>query len=93
MSHHVLMITTEYPPKVLGGLATHVSELAAGLCRQGDQVTVVVPVEDVAEVSRDANLSVHSVPMNGALSPTPTTPLLRTVLLSSNLQAIGHSLP
>jgi len=37
----VLMVSWEYPPVVVGGLGTHVQELAPRLARQGHQVVVL----------------------------------------------------
>lgn len=38
------MLTSEYPPRI-GGVATHVAELARALRAAGDRVTVVAPVQ------------------------------------------------
>ncbi|MBI2992909.1 MAG: glycosyltransferase family 4 protein [Gammaproteobacteria bacterium] len=38
----ILMMTSEFPPRV-GGIATHVAELARGLAALGHQVTVIAP--------------------------------------------------
>ena len=39
---HVLVLSTEYPPLMTGGLGTHVRELALGLCAAGIAVDVAV---------------------------------------------------
>ncbi|MBE3584089.1 MAG: glycosyltransferase family 4 protein [Limnochordaceae bacterium] len=38
---HVLMLTWEYPPRMVGGLARHVAELSEQLAQAGHEVTVV----------------------------------------------------
>jgi alpha-maltose-1-phosphate synthase len=42
----VLILTTEYPPHLYGGLGTHVDALARGLAERGIQLTVVAPSPD-----------------------------------------------
>ncbi|MBC7476398.1 MAG: glycogen/starch synthase, partial [Candidatus Sericytochromatia bacterium] len=37
----ILMLTWEYPPKVVGGLARHVEDLSNALVRAGHDVHVV----------------------------------------------------
>ena len=37
----VLMLSWEYPPKIIGGIARHVEEIAWSLAKQGDEVHVV----------------------------------------------------
>ncbi|GAB4197009.1 MAG: glycosyltransferase family 4 protein [Roseiflexaceae bacterium] len=37
---HILLLTSEFPPYLIGGLGTHVSQLAAGLLRADIRVTV-----------------------------------------------------
>lgn len=50
---HVLMLSWEYPPKIVGGIARHVEEIAWALARAGDDVHVVTcdfpgaPAEEV----------------------------------------------
>lgn len=38
---HVVMLSWEYPPRIVGGIARHVYDLANALVEQGTQVTVV----------------------------------------------------
>ncbi|MGB8645495.1 MAG: glycosyltransferase family 4 protein [Anaerolineae bacterium] len=40
---HILILSWEYPPHVVGGIGTHVHALVPALARQGVQVTVVTP--------------------------------------------------
>ncbi|MGQ9778868.1 MAG: glycosyltransferase family 4 protein [Bacillota bacterium] len=45
---HVLMLSWEYPPRVVGGIARHVRDLAQSLGAQGVKVTVVTPAAEGA---------------------------------------------
>jgi len=38
---HILMISEDYPPRVVGGIGTHARDLAVGLRRRGHRVTVL----------------------------------------------------
>lgn len=38
---HILMLTPEYPPHVVGGLGRHVAELSHALAELGSRVTVL----------------------------------------------------
>jgi len=38
---HVVLLSHEYPPYIFGGVATFVENLAHGLLRQGNEVTVI----------------------------------------------------
>jgi len=38
---HVVLLSSEYPPFICGGIGTFVENLAIGLCREGVKVTVV----------------------------------------------------
>ena len=40
---HILMLTWEYPPNVVGGLGRHVAELAPALVKEGLQVRIITP--------------------------------------------------
>ena len=42
---HVMMLSWEYPPRVVGGLARHVGELARALVVQGLDVSVITTGE------------------------------------------------
>ena len=39
----VLMLSWEYPPRVIGGLGKHVMELVPALSRQGVEVHLITP--------------------------------------------------
>ena len=68
---HVLMLSWEYPPYVVGGLGKHVAELVPALAQQGVEVLLVTPRwtgEDSTETH--SNFTVHRVdpppPMDGS---------------------------
>ncbi|ACK42700.1 MULTISPECIES: glycosyltransferase [Dictyoglomus] len=60
---HVLMLTWEYPPRIVGGLSRHVHDLSRHLAKQNVKVSVItceapnVPFEEHFD-----NLSVYRVP-------------------------------
>lgn len=56
---NILMVTSEYPPELVGGLGTHVYELARELARLGSRVTVLSPSMFEREVTDGPNLTVH----------------------------------
>lgn len=58
-SLNILIITTEYPPEIVGGLGTHVYELADGLGRLGCEVTVLAPSLFARTLSAGPNVTVH----------------------------------
>ncbi len=43
---HVLMLSWEYPPLIVGGIANHVHDLAGALARRGVEVSVVTAATD-----------------------------------------------
>lgn len=49
---NILMISEDYPPRVVGGIGTHAHDLAAGLTRLGHQVTVLADRPEPAPVRR-----------------------------------------
>lgn len=52
-TRHICIVTTEYPPYAASGIATHVSQLVAGLLALGNQVTVLTYAPGHACVRRD----------------------------------------
>ena len=62
-SCRVLMLTWEYPPKTVGGLARAVHDLSVALVRLGNEVHVVTcPAPGVAGYRLDEGVHVHTVP-------------------------------
>ena len=67
----VLMLSWEYPPHSVGGLGTHVAQLAPRLAAQGIEVHVITPGTDNSapiEVPQ-RGLTVHRVVGSGAQTP------------------------
>src|SRR6266436_2199631 len=58
-SLNILIITSEYPPEIVGGLGTHVYELAEGLGRLGCEVTVLAPSQFARAMVAESNVAVH----------------------------------
>lgn len=58
----VVMMTWEYPPRIVGGIARHVEELAWGLARAGHEIDVVTcAFADAPADERYRDVSVHRV--------------------------------
>lgn len=56
------MLTWEYPPKQVGGIASHVVDLGCELCRQGMDVTVVTCGDSgLPEYELDGDIKVYRV--------------------------------
>jgi 1,4-alpha-glucan branching enzyme len=59
----VLLLTWEYPPRIVGGLGRHVHDLSRALAAQGDEVSVVTaPVPECPSVEDDEGVRVYRVP-------------------------------
>jgi len=59
------MISPEYPPYFVGGLGTHVQQLARGLARSGCEVYVLAANRDLDEVKLDGQVTVCFVRLPG----------------------------
>lgn len=58
----ILMLSWEYPPKNVGGLATHVYNLSHELCMLGNEVHIITCEEDTAPIlENDNGVIVHRV--------------------------------
>jgi len=58
------MLSWEYPPKIVGGIARHVHELSRALAANGVRVDVVTCEHPEAPPEElDGNLCVHRVPV------------------------------
>ncbi len=62
---HIMMLSWEYPPKVIGGLARHVGELAKALAREGVQVSVVTTGEGEPTIQSEEGVLVARWPKRG----------------------------
>ncbi len=59
----VLMLSWEYPPKIVGGIARHVYDLSQALAANGVEVDVVTCEHpDAPSDEKEGNLRVHRVP-------------------------------
>lgn len=59
---HILMISWEYPPQVVGGLARHVQELSEALVLRGDTVHVITALSSgLPEYTVQEGVHVHRV--------------------------------
>jgi glycogen(starch) synthase len=60
----VIMLSWEYPPKIVGGLSRHVYDLSHALANQGVQVDVITGDHpDAPSEELNGNLSVYRVPV------------------------------
>ncbi|HHX86981.1 MAG TPA: glycosyltransferase family 4 protein [Firmicutes bacterium] len=58
----IMMLSWEYPPRVIGGLAHHVAELSRALAREGNQVEVITALgEGLPEQEISEGVTVHRV--------------------------------
>ncbi len=58
----ILMLTWEYPPRVVGGIAHVVGELSRALAREGNEVEVITALEeDLPEKEKVEGVMVHRV--------------------------------
>lgn len=61
--YRVLMLSWEYPPKTVGGLARHVHDLSVALAEAGNQVHVITcPVAGYGVYTLDRGVHVHRIP-------------------------------
>jgi len=63
----VMMISWEYPPRVVGGLARHVQELARAMAESAEVHVVTCAVEGSGSVERDRGVWVHRASPIGPL--------------------------
>ncbi|MDI7247083.1 MAG: glycosyltransferase family 4 protein [Bacillota bacterium] len=85
----VLMLSWEYPPRIVGGIARHVEDLSKALVRQGVHVDVVTCAADGADKAQDdAGVKVFRVPFG---SPPP--PDFVTWVMQMNLNLLERAVP
>ncbi len=74
----VLMLTWEYPPRVVGGISSHVRDISRALAMRGNEVDVVTPefpdapAEEEVKISRGI-IRVHRVPAYERPAPNFST--------------------
>lgn len=58
----ILMLTWEYPPRVVGGIAHVVSELSQALAQEGNEVEVITTLEEnLPEIEETEGVTIHRV--------------------------------
>ena len=58
----ILMLSWEYPPRVIGGMAHVVCELSRALVREGNEVEVVTAMEEnLPPAEEDEGVIIHRV--------------------------------
>jgi len=83
------MLSWEYPPRIVGGIARHVEDLSKALVRRGMDVDVVTCASDGAEgVEDDEGVAVFRVPLG---SPSP--PDFVTWVMQMNLSLLERAIP
>lgn len=83
----VLILSWEYPPKVVGGIARHVHDLAIALVKKGIEVDVVTcGAQGTMEFEVDEGVNVHRVSMNN-----PAAPDFLTWVMQLNLNLIEQA--
>jgi starch synthase len=71
---NILLITPEYPPETLGGLGTHVFELATGLDRMDCNIHIFTYTLQQFRVRRESNITVHSIAGNPPVETSASAP-------------------
>jgi len=83
------MLSWEYPPRIVGGIARHVEDLSKALVRRGMDVDVVTCASDGAEGAEDdEGVAVFRVPLG---SPSP--PDFVTWVMQMNLSLLERAIP
>ncbi|HEV2863951.1 MAG TPA: glycosyltransferase family 4 protein [Pyrinomonadaceae bacterium] len=80
---NVLIVTSEYPPEIVGGLGTHVFELAHGIGRLGCEAHVLAPSKFKRTVNDGPNVTVHFF-SNEASAPDPAAAMQWFIDLNKN---------
>ncbi len=84
---HVLMLSWEYPPKVVGGIARHVYDLSRAMVEQGSEVTVITcGTQEAPDFELVNGVKVYRVTMNN-----PSTPDFLTWVLQLNLNMVEQA--
>ena len=83
----VLMLSWEFPPKIIGGIARHVFDLARAMAAQGTEVYVVTcGVQGAPQFEVIDGIRVNRVVMNN-----PSTPDFLTWVLQLNLNMVEQA--
>lgn len=66
----IIMLTWEYPPRSVGGIAPHAQQLSRALAQRGHDVNVVTHLEgDAKRLEDDKGVTVHRAPMASPIPP------------------------
>ncbi len=83
----VLMLSWEFPPKIIGGIARHVHDLAWAMAKQGYEVHVITcGVQGAPHFELYHGVNVHRVGMNN-----PETPDFLTWVMQLNLNMVEEA--
>jgi glycogen(starch) synthase len=83
----VLMLSWEFPPKVVGGIARHVADLSKALVQGGTEVQVITcGVQGAPQTEKIDGIQVYRVPMSN-----PVTPDFLTWVMQLNLNMIEQA--
>lgn len=83
----ILMLSWEYPPKVVGGIARHVHDLAIALVKNEVEVDVITcGAQGAAEFEVDEGVNIHRISMNN-----PVAPDFLTWVLQLNLNLVEEA--
>ena len=84
---HVIMLSWEYPPRVVGGIARHVEDLSKALVKQGVDVDVITcGHSNACEEEDDEGVRVFRVPFH---NPSPPDFLTWVMQMNLNLMERG----
>jgi glycogen synthase len=83
----ILMLSWEYPPKIIGGIARHVSDLSRAMAKQGEEVHVITcGVQGAPDFEIVDGVRVSRVVMNN-----PSTPDFLNWVLQLNLNMVEQA--
>lgn len=83
----ILMLSWEYPPRIVGGIARHVEELSEALVKQGHEVHVVT----ANHPNTLEHETVNGVHLHRVKSPDYDTPDFLSFILQLNLGMVAYA--
>ncbi|MDY6795317.1 MAG: glycosyltransferase family 4 protein [Actinomycetota bacterium] len=91
----ILLLSWEYPPRIIGGLGTHVHQLAVNLARLGANVHVITKdVENAPDYEEIDDVHIHRVPLYAPRIPqdewVPWTLQFNVALLEKAIPLINE---
>jgi alpha-maltose-1-phosphate synthase len=89
----ILILSIDYPPNQLGGVGTHVFELATGLVGRGFRVSVLTPTLQASSATNESGISVHRITTNGNCYESARTSVAKAVqAVNSRVMLYGRNL-